>query len=88
MINYQSVIEEVSVILKKSTTPEELLGILQAISFTVGGMIVHFEQEDRSNILMHLVEKMGNGLIHTSKALDEECDISMITSEENGGIKQ
>lgn len=62
-------------------TPDELFHKLTAVAFTIGGMCIHFQPEDRSRAMMNLTESLARGLMDTSAAMGEPCDMEIVVGE-------
>ncbi|OUS73002.1 hypothetical protein B1748_23625 [Paenibacillus sp. MY03] len=59
-------------------TMEELYTMLHEIAYTLGGMVCHFDKEERSGLIIELTQSMGMGLQLTAKAIGEPSDIEVI----------
>ncbi|MCM3746549.1 hypothetical protein M3223_04190 [Paenibacillus pasadenensis] len=62
----------------KCNTHESLYALMATAAHTIGGMVCHFDADERSQILMHLTAAMGTGLQVTAKAMGEPSDIEII----------
>jgi hypothetical protein len=56
----------------------ELHQMLHAMVFTIGGMVLHFDKDERSQVIMELTESLGFGFMNTSKSLGETSSVEMI----------
>lgn len=63
--------------------PENLFERLTATAFTVGGMVIHFQPEDRNMVLMQLTKALVRGLMDTSVAMGEPCDMEIVIGEKD-----
>jgi hypothetical protein len=78
MINSEKIVSQITKMTDQAKTYGELQEVLQAMSHAIGGMVCHFEQKDRTQVLMSLTQAIGYGLMFTSKAMGEECDLEMV----------
>jgi hypothetical protein len=62
----------------EAKTMDELFKTLHDVAYALGGMVVHFDKENRSQIIISLTEKMGTAFQLTSKHMGEPSDIEMI----------
>ncbi|MCM3560615.1 hypothetical protein M4D57_18785 [Brevibacillus borstelensis] len=62
----------------QAKTMKELYEMLNSIAYTIGGMVCHFEQEDRTQVTISLTESIGLGLMNTSKSLGQPCSLEMV----------
>lgn len=67
----------------EAKTMGELHHMLYEMAHAVGGMVCHFDKEDRSGMIIELTQAMGMGLMSTSKAIGEPSDIEMIIGKGN-----
>jgi len=74
--------EETSLKIMELTNEAKTMGdlheMLNVIAFTIGGMVCHFDQDERSRLIIGLTESLGCGLMHTAKNIGEPSDIEMI----------
>ncbi|WP_028562293.1 hypothetical protein [Paenibacillus pinihumi] len=81
MINAGTVIEDVAKITDQAKTMDDLYQVLGVMAHAIGGMVCHFEQSERSQVLMGLTEALGMGLMTTSKSLGQECDVEIVVGK-------
>lgn len=62
----------------KAKTMEDLQQLLHGITYAVGGMVCHFDKEDRSSVLIGLTQALGMGLQTTAKQIGEPSDIEIV----------
>jgi hypothetical protein len=62
----------------KAKTMKDLDLLLHEITYTVGGMVVHFDKEERSQMIISLTQTLGLAFQQTSKHVGEPSDIEMI----------
>lgn len=65
----------------EAKTMGDLHKMLYEMAYAVGGMVCHFDKEDRSGMIMELTQAMGMGLMTTSKVIGEPSDIQMIVGK-------
>jgi len=75
------VVKKVIALTEGAKTQEELFNILVQSAHAVGGMVCHFDKEDRSQIMMELIQTMATGFQITSKSLGEPSDLEMVVGE-------
>lgn len=63
-------------------TAGELYEMLSSIAFTIGGLICHFPQDERSQVFMQLTKSMGFGFQTTAKNIGEPSDMEIIVGAE------
>lgn len=78
MINSEETVRQIAEMTDQAKTYGELQEILNLMAHTVGGMVCHFEQRDRSQVLMGLTQALGLGLMFTSKQMGQECNLEMV----------
>jgi hypothetical protein len=62
-------------------TTQELFELLFAASYTIGGMVCHFDQEGRAPIFIKLTEAIGMGFVNTAKDIGEPSDLEIIVGQ-------
>jgi len=65
----------------EAKTMGDLYEMLNAIAYTIGGMVCHFEKDERSRVLISLTQSLGSGLQITAKSIGEPSDIEMIVGK-------
>lgn len=74
----QRIIRRITSMTHEAKTTDELHEMLTAIAYTIGGVVCHFDKEDRSQVLINLTQDLGMGLQITAKSIGEPSDIEMI----------
>lgn len=62
----------------EAKTMGDLQQMLHEMAFTIGGMVCHFDKQERSSLLIELTQAMGMGLQLTAKSIGEPSDIEVI----------
>jgi hypothetical protein len=62
----------------EAKTMDDLHKMLHEMAYTLGGMVCHFDKEDRSGMIIELTKAMGMGLMVTAKAIGEPSDIEVV----------
>lgn len=70
--------ETIQGMIHESATGDEIYKTLSAIAFTVGGMVIYFEREERSYALVNLTQSMAMGLQNTAKSIGEPSELEII----------
>ncbi|MDG0056953.1 hypothetical protein MMB75_25340 [Paenibacillus sp. P2(2022)] len=60
---------------------------LGAMSYTLGSLVVEFPQDEREHLFIQMVEFMAKGLMATSKAVGEPCNLEMTKGFRTGADK-
>lgn len=76
------VVKRITKMTDEAKTFGDLQEMLHEIAYTVGGMVCHFERDERSHLIMDLTQAMGMGLMFTAKAIGEPSDIEMIVGKD------
>ncbi|EJL29975.1 hypothetical protein [Brevibacillus sp. BC25] len=74
----EAIVREITQMTDQAKTMGELHELLNTIAYTIGGMVCHFDQDERSKVIIGLTESIGLGLMYTSKSLGEPCSIEMV----------
>jgi hypothetical protein len=74
----QDISESIIKLTDSAKTMGDLHQMLHAMAFTIGGMVLHFPKDERSQVIMELTESLGMGFMNTSKNLGETSSIEMV----------
>ena len=74
----ESIAERIAVMTNEAKTMGDLHKMLQEIAYTLGGMVCHFDRDERSSLIIELTQAMGMGLQLTAKAIGEPSEIEVI----------
>lgn len=72
------VVQRITEISNEAKTMEDLHRMLHEMAYTLGGMVCHFDKEERSGLIIELTQAMGIGLQLTAKSIGEPSDIEVI----------
>ncbi|WP_028590336.1 hypothetical protein [Paenibacillus massiliensis] len=81
MIDNLGIIRQIGEMTDQAKNYGELQEVLNTMAHAIGGMVCHFEQPDRTQVLIGMTEAMGTGLMFTSKAMGEKCDLEMVVGK-------
>jgi hypothetical protein len=77
-MNIGDTVKRITEMTDEAKTIGDLQKVLHEMAYTIGGMVCHFDQEDRSQLLMELTQSMGMGLMLTSKSIGQPSDIEVV----------
>ena len=75
---FNQMLMQIAKITDKAKTMGDLHQLLNGMAYAIGGMVCHFDKEDRSGVLIDLTQSLGFGLQNTAKSIGEPSDIEMI----------
>lgn len=75
------IVRKVIELAEPAKTYEDLFRVLAEVAHGAGGMVAHFPQEERSQVLMQLVEIMGTALQVTSKGIGEPSNVQILVGK-------
>ncbi|MBM7592273.1 hypothetical protein [Brevibacillus fulvus] len=77
-MNSETIVKEIVKMTDQAKTLEELYQTLHSMAYAIGGMVCHFDQEDRTQVVIGLTESIGIGLMNTSKSLGQPCNLEIV----------
>lgn len=72
------IVERIAEMTNEAKTMGDLHAMLHEIAYTLGGMVCHFDKDERSGLIIQLTQAMGVGLQMTAKSIGEPSDIEVI----------
>ena len=71
-------VQSVMSLTDKANTMGELHEVLHGMAFAIGGMVCHFDEDERSSIVIGLTQAIGMGLQLTSKSIGQPSNLEIV----------